>query len=54
MSALIRTEEELAIREATLVSKNPTLGFEATNHYLYTRTDLFEKVLNCRYLLGEL
>ena len=53
-AALVREEEEFAIREAMLVAKNPTLGFEATNHYLYTRTDLFEKVLNCRYLLGEL
>ena len=54
LADIIRTEEELAIREAVLVTKNPTLGFEATNHYLYTRTDLFEKVLNCRRLLGEL
>ncbi|MBO7762710.1 MAG: hypothetical protein J6T24_07930 [Clostridia bacterium] len=54
LSALIREEETLAIREASLVAHNPTLGFEATNHYFYTRTDLFEKVLNCRYLLGDL
>ena len=52
--ALIREEETLAIREAELVAANPTLGFEATNHYLYTRADLFEKVLCCRCLLGEL
>jgi hypothetical protein len=51
---LLREEEALAIREAELMGKNPTIGFEATNHYFFTRTDLFEKVLNCRYLLGEL
>ncbi len=53
-AALIREEEELAVREARLMGKNPTIGFEATNHYFYTRQDLFEKVLNCRHLLGEL
>ena len=51
---LIREEEALAIREAELMGKNPTIGFEATNHYFFTRTDLFEKVLCCRHLLGEL
>ncbi len=54
VTALIREEEALAIREAELMSKNPTIGFEATNHYFFTRTDLFEKVLCCRHLLGEL
>ena len=52
--ALVREEEALAIREAELMGRNPTIGYEASNHYFFTRTDLFEKVLNCRYLLGEL
>ena len=52
--ALVREEEVLAIREAELMGRNPTIGYEASNHYFFTRTDLFEKVLNCRYLLGEL
>lgn len=52
--ALIRHEEALALREAALMAEDPTVGFEATNHYFYTRTDLFEKVLCCRHLLGEL
>lgn len=53
-AALLREEEALAIREAELMGKNPTIGFEATNHYFYTRTDLFEKVLCCRRLLSQL
>ena len=51
---LLREEETMAIREAEIMGTNPTIGFEATNHYFFTRTDLFEKVLNCRYLRGEL
>ena len=51
---LIREEEELAIREARLVGRNPAIGYEASNHYFYTQASLYEKVLNCRHLLGEL
>ena len=51
---LLREEEAMAIREAEIMGANPTIGFEATNHYFFTRTDLFEKVLNCRQLRGEL
>ena len=52
--ALIRREEERAIDEARLVGRDPAIGYEASNHYLFTLTDLYEKVLNCRRLLGEL
>ena len=54
MDEIIRREEELAIAEARLVGRNPAIGYEASNHYLFTETDLYEKVLNCRQLLGEL
>ena len=54
MDEIIRREEELAIAEARLVGRNPAIGYEASNHYLFTETDLYEKVLNCRKLLGEL
>jgi hypothetical protein len=36
-----------------LVVSDSRLGFEATNHYAYTRNDLREKVLNCEHLLRE-
>jgi hypothetical protein len=52
--ALIREEEALAIAEARLLGRNPAIGYEASNHYLFTEADLYEKVLNCRHLLGEL
>ncbi len=52
--SILREEEAFAIREAEIMGKNPAIGFESASHYFFTRTDLFEKVLNCRYLLGEL
>ncbi len=53
LSALLREEEEFALREAVLMGENPAIGYEASNHYFFTRTDMLEKVLNCRYLLSH-
>lgn len=54
LTPYVLAEEELALAEAALIGRNPTVGYEASNHYLFTRTDLFEKVLCCRQLLGKL
>ncbi len=54
LTPIVLAEEELALAEARLMGRNPTVGYEASNHYLFTRTDLFEKVLCCRQLLGRL
>jgi hypothetical protein len=50
---LLRDEIALARRLFDLVNADSRIGFEATNHYYYTRLDLVEKVLNCRYLLAD-
>jgi len=34
--------------------RNPSIGFEAANHYYYTQGMLKEKILNCEYLMAEL
>ena len=39
---------KIAIQQELTVER---IGFEATNHYLYTLNDLAEKVLNCDSLL---
>ena len=54
LTPYVLAEEELALAEAALIGRNPTVGYEASNHSLFTRTDLFEKVLCCRQLLGKL
>ncbi len=53
MAEIIRQDEAFALREASLMQQNPTVGYEASNHYLYTVTDMVEKIINCRYLLEE-
>jgi hypothetical protein len=42
------------VRLAELAAEDPTVGFEASNHYYYTPHLLRERVLNCRRLLEEL
>ena len=41
------------VAEAAVMAHNPTIGYESSNHYFYTRQTLLEKVLNCRYLLKK-
>lgn len=50
---LLRREIVVARRMFDLVNRDSRIGFEATNHYFYTRLDLVEKVVSCRYLLDE-
>ena len=54
MLSIIDREEELALAEVAAVGKNPTIGYESSNHYFFTRTDLVEKVISCRHLRERL
>jgi hypothetical protein len=53
LSEIIQGEIELAQRLHALQSRDPRIGFEATNQYYYIPIDLMEKVLNCRDLLDR-
>ena len=54
MLEIIAEERELAILDARLVNKNPTIGYESSNHYFFTRSDLAEKVLICDHLKNKI
>jgi hypothetical protein len=54
MLAILDEEIELAKQLYLLARQDSRIGFEATNHYAYTRNDLKEKVLNCEYLRTHL
>ena len=43
-------EEALARRFLKALRQDSRIGFEASNHYLYTANTLWEKVLNCLWL----
>ncbi len=50
ISALLTDEISLAETMLKLSSADSRLGFEATNHYAYTRNELLEKIINCNYI----
>lgn len=50
IKSILAEEQELSLRVAAVQAVNPTIGYESTNHYFYTRASLIEKVLCCRYL----
>ena len=52
--SLLNDEERLALLEAEILGRNPTVGYESSNHYFFTRTDLVEKVIICRHLREKL
>lgn len=50
---ILRNEILLAKRMHALQCMDSRLGYEASNHYFYTPSDLIEKILNCRNLLDS-
>ncbi len=47
---ILAEEEQISMRVAAVQAIDPTIGYESTNHYVYYRNNLWEKILNCRYL----
>ena len=51
---VLREEEEITKRLLVLSAHNPTIGFEASNHYYYNERNLIEKILQTQLLEEEL
>ncbi|MBQ9368134.1 MAG: hypothetical protein IJT83_10160, partial [Victivallales bacterium] len=54
LAAVVKDEQELALRQLKLIRLDSRLAFEASNHYYYTEQTLKEKLLNCRWILQQL
>ena len=48
--ALLEDEKRLAYEAIDLMARNATIGYESSNHYFYTKSNLMEKIVNCEYL----
>lgn len=48
---ILEEERKIALSEASLMAEDPMIGYEASNHYFFTRQALLEKALCCAYLL---
>ncbi len=50
LSQIVCEDEELALMMYGLMSKNPSFGYEAANHYYFNKGMLAEKLINCEYV----
>lgn len=50
---IVLDEKENAKTMLKLMNQNPAIGFEAANHYYFSRFGICEKVINCDYLLEK-
>ena len=54
MKALVTEELEVTQKMLRLMNKNAAIGFEAANHYYFSKGELAEKIVNCKWILGNL
>ena len=50
MKQLAAQEQEITQKMLALMNRNAAIGFEAANHYYFSKGELAEKIINCRYL----
>ncbi len=53
MREIARDEEATARLMLSLMNENPAIGFEAANHYYFTKRALVEKVVNAAYIAAQ-
>jgi len=51
---ILSEEIDLAKRVYRIMCRNPAVGFEAANHYYYTKSSMKEKLLNCHRIAESL
>ena len=48
--AIIAAEKRLAEDALVIMYRDARVGYEAANHYYFSRTSLMEKIINCAWL----
>lgn len=51
---ILQQEKEIVIELLEIICKNPTIGYEASNHYFYNERNLIEKYINIEKIEDEL
>lgn len=54
MRQAAKNELETAKKMLALMNTDPTIGYEAANHYYFSRFSILEKLLNCAHLIETL
>lgn len=53
MVEIAKREIDSARGMLSLMNKNAAIGFEAANHYYYSKGQLAEKIINCEYIIEK-
>ena len=53
MVSLATDELEIAKKMLALMNENASIGYEAANHYYFSKGQLAEKILNCNYIIEK-
>ena len=48
------SELETAQQMLELMNQNAAIGYEAANHYYFSKGQIAEKIINCRYIIDRL
>ena len=54
LSELAEEEKSLALLMYGLMQKSSLFGYEAANHYVFSKGQLVEKLINCNYVINQL
>lgn len=54
MHTIAQEEKQLALHLLDLMNQNAAIGFEAANHYYFSKGELAEKIINCTYVIDTL
>lgn len=54
MAKMATEEESVARKMLCVMNENAAIGFEAANHYYFSKSSILEKIVNCRHILTEL
>jgi hypothetical protein len=50
-ASIAESELEISKKMLSLMNKNASIGYEAANHYYFSRGQMAEKILNCHYII---
>lgn len=53
MVEVAKNELALAKKVYEIMRRNPSIGYEAANHYYFNQTMILEKMINCAYLIEK-
>ena len=54
MKEICESEIVIARNQLALMNKNAAIGYEAANHYYYSKGQLAEKIINCSWIIENL